>query len=110
LQSKIWNKSFCFRKTKYYVFATGGTVLHPEELLRGVSARMECPLQRGSTLRTEEESQPGSLQPVRSEPPQRSSLAARLEHLSLESCDFVTEAGVKFILGKAGPTQTSSVD
>ena len=30
----------------------------------------------------------------------KNSVATRLEHLDLESCDSVTEAGVKFILGR----------
>jgi hypothetical protein len=69
----------------------GGTVLHPEDLLPGAGARTERP-----------EEQPAPHPASTREPPHRSSLAARLEHLSLESCDYVTEAGVKFILGTTG--------
>ncbi len=54
-------------------------------------------LQRGVAIRPERLKWGKTV--LRTEQPQRSSLAARLEHLSLESCDFVTEAGVKFILG-----------
>jgi hypothetical protein len=76
----------------------GGTVLHPEDLLPGAAARTERP-----------EEQPAPHPASSREPPPRSSLAARLEHLSLESCDYVTEAGVKFILGTRGSAHICSM-
>jgi hypothetical protein len=76
----------------------GGTILHPEDLLPGAGARTERP-----------EEQPAPYPASSREPPHRGSLAARLEHLSLESCDYVTEAGVKFILGTTGSAHICSI-
>jgi hypothetical protein len=86
------------RSYSYPFSVPGGPVLHPEDLLPGAAARSE---------RTEE--QPAPHPASTREPPHRSSLAARLEHLSLESCDYVTEAGVKFILGTTGSAHICSI-